>query len=1197
MPLDYEALDRLVDEYNKQKGFDPSALGALSQGNKVFGYEDVIPPGAPDETSPIPGGPPAAAFERLRQAQGMAGATPLEILKSAPQIGLEVLKAIPRGLTLTETRKAAKAKPSDKLRVPFAGDVDVSKEGLPERVLADMLRVPLGIAEDVITASPLALLRAPLKAGGKKVGEKLLQKAEEKAGLPGAPKITEEVPFRTPAEATTITPMPTATEFIKDSARKLRVTAENVKHELKRAGIKKDLPKAQAKAFEEAVYRDTGLSALIKPAKGKTFQTTLEKMSKDVMAGKAPAEMEEALLKYMKEPTPYELQTFFVRSLPVERRLVQGMKTSAQGKAQVGTPLETSVTEIEPTVQAALGVTVGEHILRSLNRFVTPDVVFGTEARGFKWWRHVRDQEKAWRNFERIHIPFVEKITKGMADDALEKIGRALDGQVPLTELNQGEFIVHNQLRTLYNRLANELGLQPNQRISTYFPHMFDTKTGHPLDIIEIKAGQLLMDRARTGAIPFDQLIKKVPQGMQDEILKGLGSPIESVRARSMSQLIQATEPKLHGESILAAQEALKHLPRETFFKHTSFRRMTNVAPDYFNARDVTSAYIKGAARKIHLDRIMNDPANGLKSNIGGMSLFLQDFSLSYMDAFKGIDRGLSKSWALGLDKWIADLEAGGHKTAAKMASALYPRAFSPVVREWQFASKIAGNLATPLFNLSQTAINTVTELGTLNTGRAIAWYMMPASTKAGAQARALLTRAGIKYQATQAERWTQFGKPLDSLSLSTAPAYARFSLSRFSDIFGFLFRQSEEFNRGVAFLGAYRMARAQGKAHSLSVRIGQDIVDKTQFIFGHSNIPLLIQQPIGSLFGQFKTYAINQIRWYTSLLKGLHPSTSLQVNSVGRTNAQRFATGVLSTLAVGGASSMLPFYMGMDYIQRIKEKNLPEFAEDLIIGGLSRAGLRLDLSEQVGPAGVLPPFALQASRAEDVERLSREILGPTFSAIPELVANMNKWIESRDPDAALRLRKLMIRNIPGGVQMQRTALDELYMRGRRQRLTIPSVTEEEARKLSPEYLKLVETPKDRVLRKLFGARTRSVARNIEDLQYFSTREREMEAQKLTLEETILSNLPYYLEHPGEMQLLMQEAYEKYGVTPQELSAKLAYRGMPANARQYLTSSVQVKMQMEKEVPGMMDRIRKELTLFRAQQEQARRKAGGQSAY
>lgn len=92
--------------------------------------------------------------------------------------------------------------------------------------------------------------------------------------------------------------------------------------------------------------------------------------------------------------------------------------------------------------------------------------------------------------------------------------------------------------------------------------------------------------------------------------------------------------------------------------------------------------------------------------------------------------------------------------------------------------------------------------------------------------------------------------------------------LTKASDVAMYLFNKVEVANRKIAYLGAYDKAINKGMSTEEAQRFADNVIIKTQFVYGRTGMPKMMRNPAGKIVGQFGTYPIKQTEMFINWAK-----------------------------------------------------------------------------------------------------------------------------------------------------------------------------------------------------------------------------------------------------------------------------------------------------------------------------------------
>lgn len=241
------------------------------------------------------------------------------------------------------------------------------------------------------------------------------------------------------------------------------------------------------------------------------------------------------------------------------------------------------------------------------------------------------------------------------------------------------------------------------------------------------------------------------------------------------------------------------------------------------------SAYIKRSERKIYLDPILKDIAE--KTNKGDLATIVDDSQYQYVKSFMAavnMQPGNIEKFTDNLIQTIA-----GYRFTARPTYYLTHKA-----REWVFRGLLGLNVSTAIRNLTQ-GVNTYAELGEKYT--IIGYKDMLQAIKEGDPE---VYKVGVL---------------ADNIVQDSALTSANRFWRNVDEGLMYLFNQTEKINRMSAYYGGKAKALASGATEEEAIKIGKEVVRKTQFTYGSIDTPLLLRGPIAKLLLQFQSFTLKQ--------------------------------------------------------------------------------------------------------------------------------------------------------------------------------------------------------------------------------------------------------------------------------------------------------------------------------------------------
>lgn len=809
------------------------------------------------------------------------------------------------------------------------------------------------------------------------------------------------------------------------------------------------------------------------------------------------------------------------------------------------------VPKAEPLVFDSLKPFLPQWLVGLMASFTTPKTFLSTEVAGSKFGALLRSVERGITGETNRLTAHLIRITKGLSEESLDRIRQSLDrpsmirktgvlgadgkpifetiNNLRIEALTPQEQKVSKEFRKVYDYLAERNGYKPGEVPADYFPKVF-WENKAPRDFIEIRAAEIAS--------------------------KGQGDQ----RPAALLQAFRELPADQQGKLMRQVADTYKHIPEEQFFGNISRARLTAIQPENPHLLRDTIYYIHGASRKAHIDHLITE----MDPLLPEMSDQMKRFSINLFQSFRGVPEA-SEAIKTRLGENVAQwLENKGHPTLALTSREIFiPRELSKNIRKLQFASKLGLNLSSVAINLTQ-PLNIVTEAGTVRALGALKEYV-----RGGEELKKLLERAGITFDpSSAAETLRLFGG--EKLT------------DRIANFVGIPFQMSENANRGWAFLVGYRKIQPTGFAkvpehlteelkHVASdfraIQEGQAMVDKTQFAFTRSNIPLAFQTPTGAVLSQFKSFMVFQLRFIKNTMREAMPTV---VN--GKTvlpdpeNVKKAFRMMGGIAAVGGGKAFVPGMFGMGWIANLKESDLDETAQNMIIGGLPRAA-GVDISGQLG-IGVLPRVTTQGGVPDPMTAI-QEMLGPTYGSAKNVFSVVNAWMRG-DPDARQLGLQTLMEHMPGGLAFTRAY--KVYA----------GTAVGEDTKLRPRgggALVTEETPQQKALRAVFGSKTTNVAQEYETTQFLREKDRALNQRNENIRRRI------QLEGPRNARSIVMQEQERSGLmTPPNLrniNERLIQGETPMTLRTFNAMTPETQALVIRQYPSLARKLQAQRTGIR----------------
>lgn len=241
------------------------------------------------------------------------------------------------------------------------------------------------------------------------------------------------------------------------------------------------------------------------------------------------------------------------------------------------------------------------------------------------------------------------------------------------------------------------------------------------------------------------------------------------------------------------------------------------------------------------------------------------------------------------------------------------------------------------------------------------------------------------------------------------------------------MFSVAEAFNRRVAFIAAYRLARQQGIRNA--EEFAADAVRHTQGVYSKANKPRWARGAVGGTIFTFKQFSIA----YVELL--------YRMATQGGPEGKRAALLALGVMYLMAGASGLPGADDLDdlidgVMQRLgynfssKQARVDFFASLFGRGGaqfLERGisglpGVPIDVAGRLGMGNLIPGTGLLQAK-QDHSRDITEIVGPVGDLATRAVQAGNAALSGRLGEAALTISPVAVRNLMQGVDMAATGM------------------------------------------------------------------------------------------------------------------------------------------------------------------------------
>jgi hypothetical protein len=431
------------------------------------------------------------------------------------------------------------------------------------------------------------------------------------------------------------------------------------------------------------------------------------------------------------------------------------------------------------------------------------------------------------------------------------------------------------------------------------------------------------------------------------------------------------------------------------------FQKRASDAPDYdVNLDEVMDLYIRGAARKVAFDPILEEFYRPEVMN--ALPPAQRNYATRWLRYVVGENDPLDNEMALALKEFGINGATGAHVRWLRRAAINSERPvtyLAHAIKGWQFVAKIGLNTNIIGSNGTQAPLTIVTRYG---------W---------GTYFKALKSALGDQ-QMKQLFEATRLSEEIGRDSLGQEALRVKTMSERTQELATTGFRNTEVVNRATAFQAGRLIAHEAGHLQPEQVMAGILEVDMTQFNLGRSGrIPFLRGQAASTIF-QFSPYRVEMMRLIGSMVKGSIGEAAkltgrkaagpLPPTSTQFINTKRLVRLAIALQAVGGINAtfgpLLRFFSADDD---------PEFADAL------HAIDAMSIDYQLGKATTGAPFEF-GYRINPIWLISGKFPGPAFGMIQDV------WGATFGYPGSPTLAQTAVRNLPYGVQLERSFGEEL---------------------------------------------------------------------------------------------------------------------------------------------------------------------------
>lgn len=351
-------------------------------------------------------------------------------------------------------------------------------------------------------------------------------------------------------------------------------------------------------------------------------------------------------------------------------------------------------------------------------------------------------------------------------------------------------------------------------------------------------------------------------------------------------------------------------------------------------------------------------------------------------------------------------------------------------LRGFLFFHFLGGSIAAGIINLSQTPMMTVPRL---SQDASLADVLKAVTAAAKLAVLDPQTVAGEQGKALQKAEREGLTAPQQIYHLAATASNNPFSSNRhfrtLMTIWGGLFSTTEVFNRRVAFLAAYNLAKKNGKDDTQAYEYAKEIVDDTQLIYNKGNRPNWGRGAIGSTVLTFRTFTIG----YLELLSRMPRKQQLMM--LGMLLLMAGAEGLPGEDDMEDIVDTLGQWLGFStntgkWLGKTVRDNLGEEWERPILKGLGGM-LAIDLHSRLGFGNLVPATAFFKPSEINKGRDVAEAVGPVGGVFKSMMDSLELLARGKWDKAAIHSAPKAARDLYNGIHMMATGESE-DIKGRR---------------------------------------------------------------------------------------------------------------------------------------------------------------------
>ena len=577
------------------------------------------------------------------------------------------------------------------------------------------------------------------------------------------------------------------------------------------------------------------------------------------------------------------------------------------------------------------------------------------------------------------------------------KLARALDSDAPEEFLRDAtpEFkAAYTEIRKITDELADHLGLPKGERIANYFPHIFHGSVGQFMakDLAQELKGTTSRGRFMVAGsenyIPNERMFASLleregAEGFEWDLDAAMYAYIKgAVKKPGMDEMLRRSK-NLLDDLPLKNNKGGEHTTRQLFREYVQYlsgqpgagrvaaAQFWQDAKFFNHWTDRLVAYLGGGGPEIA--EAMGHARHGRLAENAARNDYTVAAEAKARQYFKTLVDDANVYTKEGELKDVPGTKRHRASLALKvdeLRNALQDPKAKPLVISHLYGvmvvNKLGLNFSHGLINLTQTLTNTYPTIGVRNTAKGMAKFVGDRGRlyENGVPVQRVLDDMGVLSDTAEAQEFLRPGlgwkqELLDDYVM--APA-----------------RISEQFNRGVAGLGAYEKALGLGKSHEEAIEFARDLVLKTQFPFNKAGVSPIMQTPMARFLLMFKSYPMHQLNFSYTLLEDAFKKRDAESISA-------FTSHVMSYMALAGmgATALDATSFGWKAQHPITDIVEMEDSGDLagVVGGPPSAALIDLLHGQVMSAArevFIPTWHGRAERALEAPTVGQSVLEMT---------------------------------------------------------------------------------------------------------------------------------------------------------------------------------------------------------------------------